>query len=63
MLRNLMTQQDKDREDEWRKAKWFYLVEYVYSLSPKDYEKWQERQSPRMINAMQKAIGAKNAAS
>jgi hypothetical protein len=59
-LRDLMTDDDKQREDDWSRAKWDSMVRYVRRLSSADKLKWANRQTEKTKDRMREAIREAN---
>jgi hypothetical protein len=55
-LRDLMTDDDKQREDAWSQAKWLGMVSYVRRLSSADKLKWANRQTEKTKDRMREAL-------
>ena len=55
-LREMMTDEQREREDVWAKAKWESLVRYVRSLNRADQASWAARQSDKTKDRMRSAL-------
>jgi hypothetical protein len=51
-----MTDEERQREDDWQQAKWESLVRFVRRLSNADKIKWAERQTESTKNRMREAL-------
>jgi hypothetical protein len=59
-LRDLMSAEQREREDTWQQAKWESLVRYVRGLSTADKLKWSLRQSEATKDRMRSALSEAN---
>ena len=60
-LRDLMSDEERQQEDDWQQAKWESLVSCVRRLSRADQVKWAEKQTISTKSRMREALcAAKN---